>query len=124
VVQPPMLRAMMFEQSPQAMVVYDWAMRVIECNDALARVFGTTRNRIIGLHIDDLRDRRFRTPLERHSNAPSLARQHGSTVSSSEPVGTAALSFARANKAGSSTQRWNTSVPLSATTLKTAPCTA
>src|SRR3954465_9499056 len=63
--QPPILRTIVFEQSPQAMVVFDPAMRVIECNDALARVFGTTRSRIVGLHIDGLRDRRFQTSLER-----------------------------------------------------------
>ncbi|HEX7094483.1 MAG TPA: PAS domain S-box protein, partial [Acidimicrobiales bacterium] len=63
--QPLMLRTMMFEQSPQAMVVFDRAMRVVECNDALARVFGISRNRIVGLHIDDLRDRRFRASIER-----------------------------------------------------------
>ena len=64
-VSPDALRAMLFEQSPEAMVVYDRAMRIVECNDALARCFGTTRNHILGLHINDLRDRRFQTSLER-----------------------------------------------------------
>lgn len=63
--QPLMLRAMMFEQSPLAMVVYDRAMRVVECNDALAREFRTPRDRIVGLHVDELHDPRIRTSLAR-----------------------------------------------------------
>ncbi len=53
-----------FEQCPTPLVVYDRSFRVVDCNEATAQVFGTTRERIIGMRIEDMRDQRHRTALE------------------------------------------------------------
>ena len=54
----------LFEQCPTALVVYDTSLRIVDCNEATAQVFGTTRDRIIGMRIEDMRDQRHRTALE------------------------------------------------------------
>jgi PAS domain S-box-containing protein len=54
----------LFEQCPTPLVVYDRNFRVVDCNEATARVFETTRDRIIGLRIEDMRDQRHRAALE------------------------------------------------------------
>ena len=54
----------LFDQSPTPLVVYDRSFRVVDCNEATARLFETTRDRIIGLRIEDMRDQRHRTALE------------------------------------------------------------
>ncbi len=54
----------LFEQCPTPLVVYDRSFRVVDCNEATARVFGTTRDRIVGMRIEDMRDQRHRTALE------------------------------------------------------------
>jgi two-component system cell cycle sensor histidine kinase/response regulator CckA len=53
-----------FEQIPIAVIVYDTGLRIIDCNQATARLFGASRPDIIGLHVDDLRDQRLRAALE------------------------------------------------------------
>ena len=62
---PEHLYRMLFEQCPTPMVVYDTSMRIIDCNHAMARGLGSSRERVIGLRIDDLRDQRHRVALER-----------------------------------------------------------
>jgi PAS domain S-box-containing protein len=52
-----------FEQSPDGIVVYDNDCRVVDCNEAFARLLRSSRSRIIGLHIDDLRDQHHRDAL-------------------------------------------------------------
>jgi PAS domain S-box-containing protein len=52
-----------FEQSPDGIVVYDNNCRVVDCNEAFARLLRSSRSRIIGLHIDDLRDQNHRDAL-------------------------------------------------------------
>ncbi|HEY0528229.1 MAG TPA: PAS domain S-box protein [Gemmatimonadaceae bacterium] len=52
-----------FEQSPEGIVIYDNERRVVDCNEAFARLMRSSRNRIIGLHIDDLRDNKHRDAL-------------------------------------------------------------
>ncbi|HEX2778700.1 MAG TPA: ATP-binding protein [Gemmatimonadaceae bacterium] len=42
------------EQSPVPIVVVDAAMRVIDCNEAAARLAGSPRERIVGLHLDEM----------------------------------------------------------------------
>ena len=54
----------LFEQCPTPLVVYDTSFCVVDCNEATARVFGTTRDRIVGMRIEDMRDQRHRTALE------------------------------------------------------------
>lgn len=56
---------LLFEQSPTGIVIYDATMRIVACNEAVARLIGTTRDKILGLHIVDLRDQRARLGLER-----------------------------------------------------------
>ena len=53
-----------FEQSPIAMAVLDTMMRIVDCNETMARLIGSARERIIGLSIDDMRDQRFRTAVQ------------------------------------------------------------
>jgi len=53
-----------FEQSPIAMAVLDTMMRIVDCNEAMARLIGSSRERIVGLSIDDMRDQRFRTAVQ------------------------------------------------------------
>ena len=55
----------LFEQCPAGIVVYDASLRVAECNDAVERMFGASRDRLIGLRVDDLRDQRHREALRR-----------------------------------------------------------
>jgi two-component system cell cycle sensor histidine kinase/response regulator CckA len=52
-----------FEQSPDGIVIFDAESRVADCNEAFARLLRSSRNSIIGLQIDDLRDQRFRDAL-------------------------------------------------------------
>jgi len=52
-----------FEQSPDGIVIFDAQSRVADCNEAFARLLRSSRNSIIGLQIDDLRDQRFRDAL-------------------------------------------------------------
>jgi PAS domain S-box-containing protein len=52
-----------FEQSPDGIVVYDNECRVVDCNEAFARLLRSSRSRIIGLHIDELRDQHHRDAL-------------------------------------------------------------
>ena len=52
-----------FEQSPDGIVTFDTESRVTDCNEAFARLLTSSRNRIIGLHITDLRDQHFRDAL-------------------------------------------------------------
>jgi two-component system cell cycle sensor histidine kinase/response regulator CckA len=52
-----------FEQSPDGIVIFDAQSRVADCNEAFARLLRSSRNRIIGLQIDDLRDQHFRDAL-------------------------------------------------------------
>ncbi|HTI64684.1 MAG TPA: ATP-binding protein [Gemmatimonadaceae bacterium] len=56
---------MMFEQNPTGIVLFDPALRIVGCNEAVARLIGTTRDKILGLHIDELRDQRPRIGVER-----------------------------------------------------------
>ena len=53
-----------FEQSPIATAVLDATMRVIDCNEAMARLIGSPKERIVGLHIEDMRDQRYRTAVQ------------------------------------------------------------
>jgi two-component system cell cycle sensor histidine kinase/response regulator CckA len=55
----------MFEQNPTGIVLFDPALRIVGCNEAVARLIGTTRDKILGLHIDELRDQRPRIGVER-----------------------------------------------------------
>ena len=55
----------MFEQNPTGIVIFDPTLRIVACNDAVARLIGTTRDKILGLHIDSLRDQRPRVGVER-----------------------------------------------------------
>ena len=52
-----------FEQSPDGIVIFDAQSRVADCNEAFARLLRSSRDSIIGLQIDDLRDQRFRDAL-------------------------------------------------------------
>ena len=52
-----------FVQSPDGIVIFDAESRVTDCNEAFARLLRSSRNRIIGLQIDDLRDQHFRDAL-------------------------------------------------------------
>ena len=52
-----------FEQSPDGMVVYGADFRVADCNEAFAKLLRSSRSRIIGLHIDDLKDQNHRDAL-------------------------------------------------------------
>src|SRR3954463_132466 len=53
------------EQCPLGVVLYDRSLRVIASNEAGARLIGVSRFHIDGLHIDDLRDERYRGALQR-----------------------------------------------------------
>ena len=53
----------LFEQSPEAIVVYGADFRVADCNEAFARMLRSSRSRIVGLHIDDLKDQHHRDAL-------------------------------------------------------------
>ena len=52
-----------FEQSPDGIVIFNPQGRVTECNDAFARLLRSSRNRIVGLQVADLRDQHFRDAL-------------------------------------------------------------
>jgi PAS domain S-box-containing protein len=52
-----------FEQSPEGIVIFDAQSRVADCNEAFAQLLRSSRNRIIGLRITDLRDQHFRDAL-------------------------------------------------------------
>ena len=54
-----------FEQSPAATAVYDASLRIAECNAAFVRVLEIPRERIVGLHIDELRSPQLRDALDR-----------------------------------------------------------
>ena len=49
-----------FDQSPIGTVIYDRELRVVECNESFAAMIQSSRERVIGLGIDELRDRRHR----------------------------------------------------------------
>jgi PAS domain S-box-containing protein len=53
----------LFEQLPESVVVYGTDYRVKDCNESFARLLQSSRGKIIGLHIDDLKDQRHREPL-------------------------------------------------------------
>jgi two-component system cell cycle sensor histidine kinase/response regulator CckA len=52
-----------FEQSPEGIVLYDTDFRVVDCNEGFANLLRSSRSRIIGLHIDDLKDQNHRDAL-------------------------------------------------------------
>ena len=53
-----------FEQSPIAMAVLDAPMRIIDCNEAMARLIGSPKEQIVGLRIDEMRDQLFRAAAQ------------------------------------------------------------
>ena len=55
----------LFEQSPAATAVYDASLRIADCNAAFLRVLELPRERIVGLHIDELRSPQLRDALDR-----------------------------------------------------------
>ncbi len=48
----------LFEQAPVGVFVFDRALFIRECNQALAKMLGSTRDRIVGLDLRNLRDQR------------------------------------------------------------------
>jgi two-component system cell cycle sensor histidine kinase/response regulator CckA len=52
-----------FDQSPDGMVLYGTDFRVADCNEAFAKLLRSSRSRIIGLHIDELKDQNHRDAL-------------------------------------------------------------
>jgi two-component system cell cycle sensor histidine kinase/response regulator CckA len=52
-----------FDQSPDGMVLYGTDYRVADCNEAFAKLLRSSRSRIIGLHIDELKDQNHRDAL-------------------------------------------------------------
>lgn len=52
-----------FEQLPIGIVVYGQDLRVLECNERFANLIGSSREQIIGLGMDELRDQRHRTAV-------------------------------------------------------------
>ncbi len=48
----------LFEQAPVGVFVFDRALFLRECNQALAKMLGSTRDRIVGLDLRKLRDQR------------------------------------------------------------------
>jgi two-component system, cell cycle sensor histidine kinase and response regulator CckA len=64
VTKAPPYRAL-FEQSPAATAVYDASLRIVECNAAFLRLLELPRERIVGLHIDELRSPQLRDALQR-----------------------------------------------------------
>ena len=54
-----------FEHAPIGIVVYDRSLTVIDCNETFARIIGSSRQRIVGLTMDDLRDQRHREAVLR-----------------------------------------------------------
>jgi PAS domain S-box-containing protein len=59
-----MLHRWIFDQCPIPLAVYDTSMRIVDCNQATAVAFRASREQIIGLHMDDMRDQRHRSALE------------------------------------------------------------
>ncbi|MFL5561724.1 MAG: ATP-binding protein [Gemmatimonadaceae bacterium] len=55
----------LFEQSPAATAVYGNSLRITECNAAFLRLLELPRERLVGLHIDELRSSQLRNALER-----------------------------------------------------------
>jgi PAS domain S-box-containing protein len=51
------------DQAPVGIVVYDRDLRVLECNEKWAEMVRASREDIVGLHIDELRDQRHRVAL-------------------------------------------------------------
>ena len=49
-----------FEHAPLGIVLYDQLLTVVDCNDVFAHTLGSTRERIVGLTMDDFRDQRYR----------------------------------------------------------------
>ena len=54
-----------FEQSPAPAFMYDTSLEIVDCNEAMARRLGVTRDRIIGIRIESLGDERHRQALRR-----------------------------------------------------------
>lgn len=54
-----------FEQSPAGIVIYGRDLRVVDCNESFTRMIHSSRERLVGLHIDELRDQRHRSALLR-----------------------------------------------------------
>lgn len=49
----------LFEQSPSGVYIFDKDLIITQCNERLAKIFNTTREKIVGLKMDDLEDRTF-----------------------------------------------------------------
>jgi PAS domain S-box-containing protein len=54
----------LFEQAPLGVFVFDHTLELTECNQALARMLGSTRDRIVGLDLRSLRDQRVVPSIE------------------------------------------------------------
>jgi len=48
---------LLFDRSPVGVVIYDRSMRVTDCNDRFVAILQSSRERLIGLDLDRLRDR-------------------------------------------------------------------
>ena len=54
-----------WDHAPLGVVVYDARLSVVDCNDTFARLIGSSREHLLGLGMDELRDQRHREPLRR-----------------------------------------------------------
>ena len=52
-----------FEQNPIGIVLYGRDLRIIDCNESFCRLLRSSRDRILGLSIEDLRDQRHRSAV-------------------------------------------------------------
>jgi two-component system, cell cycle sensor histidine kinase and response regulator CckA len=52
-----------FEQSPIGIVIYGRDLRVVDCNESFSRLIGSSRDQVVGLSIDELRDQRHRSAV-------------------------------------------------------------
>jgi PAS domain S-box-containing protein len=88
-----------FEQLPIAVIVYDTALRIVDCNEATGRLFGASRADIIGLHIDDMRDQRHRAALEAAIAGRTASHEspYHSTISDAWHWGSATFAPLRSN---------------------------
>lgn len=61
--EPEIRHRALFEQAPIGILVYGADLRVVDCNERIAVLLGSSRPEVIGLHIDELRDQRHREAL-------------------------------------------------------------
>ena len=73
-----------FEQSSAPAFMYDVSLRIIDCNEAMARQLGVNRERIIGRPIDDLGDERHRQALRRALDGEVIAFESHSRAATSD----------------------------------------